>query len=185
MANIDQKSIGKILVASSFILIILLIFVKLNLDKEGAFLCKVVAESPTLTMEQCPAHENIASWYVLAAFVIALLIFGSGIFMIFKPIKKEIAEIREISAKKKKEAGTTESISKAEKADISKISKFDEREKKVYELLVQKDGSMYQSDIMKETGLTKVQLTRILDRMEGKKLIERQRRGMTNIVILN
>jgi uncharacterized membrane protein len=44
---------------------------------------------------------------------------------------------------------------------------------------------MYQSDLVKETKLTKVKITRILDKMEAKKIIKRQRRGMTNIVFLD
>ena len=43
---------------------------------------------------------------------------------------------------------------------------------------------MYQSDVMKELELSKVKVTRILDRLEGKGILERKRRGMTNIVIL-
>lgn len=35
-----------------------------------------------------------------------------------------------------------------------------------------------------KTGLTKVKVTRILDRLEGREIIERKRRGMTNVVIL-
>ena len=43
---------------------------------------------------------------------------------------------------------------------------------------------MFQSDIAEKTGFDKVKVTRVLDRLEGKQLIERKRRGMTNIVIL-
>ena len=52
------------------------------------------------------------------------------------------------------------------------------------ELLLHGQGSAYQSDLIKETQLTKVKITRILDHLEGKQLIERKRRGMTNIIIL-
>ena len=64
------------------------------------------------------------------------------------------------------------------------MSKLDEEEKNIYHLLKQNNGSMYQSDIIKETNFSKVKTSRILDKMSGKGLIERQRRGMTNIVIL-
>ena len=39
--------------------------------------------------------------------------------------------------------------------------------------------------LIQETGFSKVQMTRILDRMEGRKIIERKRRGMTNVIILH
>ncbi|MBI4983154.1 MarR family transcriptional regulator [Candidatus Woesearchaeota archaeon] len=51
-------------------------------------------------------------------------------------------------------------------------------------LVLREQGSAYQSDLIKETRLTKVKVTRILDKLEGRGLIERKRRGMTNIVIL-
>ena len=33
------------------------------------------------------------------------------------------------------------------------------------------------------TGFGKVKITRVIDRLEGKNLIERRRRGMTNVVV--
>ena len=44
-------------------------------------------------------------------------------------------------------------------------------------------GSVFQSDIMKTTGFSKVKVSRLLDRLEQKGLIERKRRGMTNLVV--
>jgi uncharacterized membrane protein len=43
---------------------------------------------------------------------------------------------------------------------------------------------MYQSDLIKETEFSKVKITRILDKMESKDVIDRKRRGMTNIIVL-
>ena len=43
---------------------------------------------------------------------------------------------------------------------------------------------MFQSSLVNETKLSKVKVTRILDRLEGKSLIERKRRGMSNVIIL-
>ncbi|PIN87301.1 hypothetical protein COV19_00255 [Candidatus Woesearchaeota archaeon CG10_big_fil_rev_8_21_14_0_10_44_13] len=61
---------------------------------------------------------------------------------------------------------------------------LDNTEKKILDLVSRSEGSMYQSDIMKETGFSKVKVTRVLDRLEAKGLTERKRRGMTNIVVL-
>jgi uncharacterized membrane protein len=51
-------------------------------------------------------------------------------------------------------------------------------------IILRENGSVYQSDIVRETKQSKVKITRILDQLEGKGLIERKRRGMTNIVVL-
>lgn len=54
----------------------------------------------------------------------------------------------------------------------------------IFELIAKSDGSILQSELVKEAGLSKVKVTRILDKLEGKGLLERKRRGMTNVVIL-
>ena len=51
-------------------------------------------------------------------------------------------------------------------------------------LLLKNKGNMYQTDIIQKTNLNKVKITRILDSLEAQNLIERKRRGMTNIVVL-
>jgi len=50
--------------------------------------------------------------------------------------------------------------------------------------IIESDGSIIQSDLVERTKFNKVKVTRILDRLEGMNLIERRRRGMTNIVML-
>ena len=57
-------------------------------------------------------------------------------------------------------------------------------ERKVFDILAKSDGMVFQNDLVKQTGFSKVKITRVLDKLEGKKLIERRRRGMTNVIIL-
>lgn len=159
--SFNQKNMGLLLIGFSIVLVIILIFVKINMDSRGAFLCEVVSESPHLDMSECPAHQDNASWLIVGAFGVTFLVLGAGIYMIFMPSKREGQGPKKVD-----------------------ISKMDKEEKKIYDILNQNEGSMYQSDIIKETGLSKVSVTRILDKMEGKKLLERKRRGMTNIVLL-
>ena len=161
--NFNQKSIGSLLIALAFILLVTLVIVKINTDKEGAFLCELVEESPTLTMDECPAHESNTSWLLLISFGISFLILGAGMYLIFFPVNKELQDklLAEI--------------------DTSTLT---EEENKIYNLIKLNKGSIYQSDIMKQTQLSKVKVSRVLDRMEGKSILERKRRGMTNIVIL-
>ena len=57
-------------------------------------------------------------------------------------------------------------------------------EKLILEKLLDAQGTIFQSDLVEQTKLTKVKVTRLLDRLEGQGLIERKRRGMTNVVVL-
>ncbi|MGV8150860.1 MAG: helix-turn-helix transcriptional regulator [Candidatus Woesearchaeota archaeon] len=73
---------------------------------------------------------------------------------------------------------------KVEKKDYSKVLKdLSIEERYVMNRLIDAQGSVFQSDLV-DGSHTKVKVTRILDRLEGKGLIERKRRGMTNIVLL-
>jgi len=64
------------------------------------------------------------------------------------------------------------------------LEKLDSDERKVMEKILSNDGSIFQSQLVDDLDYTKVKITRILDRLEGKALIERKRRGMTNMIIL-
>jgi len=69
--------------------------------------------------------------------------------------------------------------------DFSKeIKEMNSEEKAIFDKIVEANGSIYQSDLVTKTGLTKVKVTRILDKLEGKALIERKRRGMTNVILI-
>lgn len=57
-------------------------------------------------------------------------------------------------------------------------------DKAVYDAVVKADGTIFQSDVMKQIGFSKVKTSRILDRLEAKGLVERRRRGMANLVVL-
>ena len=73
----------------------------------------------------------------------------------------------------------------AKKQDLERaLKELDAEEKKVYELISGSDGVVFQSDIVEKTGFPKVKITRILDRMEHRGLVERRRRGMSNIVLI-
>ena len=50
--------------------------------------------------------------------------------------------------------------------------------------LVSAQGAIFQSELVEKSGLNKVKVTRILDKLEARGLVERKRRGMTNVVIL-
>lgn len=58
------------------------------------------------------------------------------------------------------------------------------KEQKVYTTVLDADGVCPQSDIVDETDLSKASVSRALDSLETKNLVERKRRGMGNMVLL-
>jgi len=64
------------------------------------------------------------------------------------------------------------------------LKKLGGDEKGVYETLIGSEGVMFQSELVEQSGFPKAKVSRILDRMEAKGLLERKRRGMANAVVL-
>ena len=117
--------------------------------------------------ESCTMQVTIKTQKIISYSLIGLLILVGVFVSLFMKDKKVRGEAVLTEEEKKK-----------------KLEKLDEEEKKVMELVLQNQGSMYQSDLLKEMQMSKVKITRILDKLEGKGLVERKRRGMTNIVIV-
>ncbi len=158
------KALGAVIVVLSLVLLAALAFVKANTDTQAASLCGFY-QKENLNMENCPAHKSSTSWLITVLFGMGFAVLGIGAYLVF--------------------AGENISAAKAQKhaANVD-TDKMGEEEKKVFEALKQGSGSAYQSDLIKETGLSKVRVTRVLDKLESKGLVERKRRGMTNIVVL-
>ena len=115
--------------------------------------------------EVCPmASELPVQSY--AGFSLDFVIGGFGVFLVLKS-----RQIQRFQSEKKHDFEKT-------------LKELDGDEKKVYELISGSDGVVFQSDIVEKTGLQKVKVTRILDRMVHKGLVERRRRGMSNIVLI-
>jgi len=57
-------------------------------------------------------------------------------------------------------------------------------EREIYETILAADGVIPQSEIVNETDFSKATVSRSLDSLETKNLVERKRRGMGNTVLL-
>lgn len=66
--------------------------------------------------------------------------------------------------------------------EIAKTLKEDEQ--KIYRAIIEAGGIIEQSKLPEKTGLSKSSVSRALDLLESKGLVERKRRGMGNIVLL-
>lgn len=119
----------------------------------------------------CPMHATLMTQQIISFSLIGILALVS-IFIIFF-MKEEKTTIRIQDKQELSEEGKKK-----------KLQDLDNEERPVMDIILRENGSVYQSDIVKETKLTKVKTTRILDKLEGKGLIERRRRGMSNIIIL-
>jgi uncharacterized membrane protein len=116
----------------------------------------------------CTMYDTIRTqtWLSLSIVGIILIV---GLFIMFLKPKEKIV-IKQIKEKKKEQKINLEGL--------------DKDEKKVIELLQAESGAMFQSALMEKLEIGKVGMTRLLDKLEAKQIIERKRRGMNNIVVL-
>jgi uncharacterized membrane protein len=65
-----------------------------------------------------------------------------------------------------------------------KADRLADSEQTVYEAILEADGVLSQSEIVERTPLSKATVSRSLDSLEAKDLVERKRRGVGNVVLL-
>lgn len=154
----ENKTVGWIIAGIAIIMAVIVLIFNIGLKNIVGETC---THGPT-----CSMYDTIAvqTWISMAIVGVILLI---GIVLMFiKPKEKVI--VKTIKEKKKKKD----------------YSSLDKKEKEVVNLLVNEGNAMFQADLMEKLGIGKVGLTRLLDKLEAKQIIERKRRGMNNIVVL-
>ncbi len=126
----------------------------------------------TCTMDhlngQCPAYNTIQEQTYLSLAIVGVLVIIGVVLILSKPNERIV--IRKVKDKPLSIKALDESqLSKQEK-DILRI--------------VKDNKAVFQADLIDKVGISKVSMSRILDRLENRGFIERKRRGMNNIVVL-
>jgi len=151
----ENKHVGAIIVGISVIIgVIVWIF------NEG--LKKIVGDTCTHG-PTCSMFDTIAvqTWISLA---IAGVIFAIGLVIMFIKPKEKI-------------------ILKKEKKKKLDLSGLNHQEKEAVDLII-KEGGVFQRTLIEKMNIGKVGMTRLLDKLESKGIIERKRRGMNNFIAL-
>ncbi len=159
----ENKNVGWILLGVS-VLIIILIFLF------NSALTAAVKSSCSLqhgNTQSCEMFDSVTYQTYFALSIVGVLIIISLILIFSKPREKII--VKKIKEKK---------IEK--KIDLSS---FRPEERQIYNL-VKENNAIFQADLIEKTGFSKARMTRIVDKLEGRGLVERKRRGMTNVVVL-
>lgn len=157
----ENKHVGILIIGVAVLFFFIVMSFNAALEKVINDTC---TDGPT-----CPMHTSLSLQRVISYSLIGLLVLVGAFITFFMREKSLPLETKKtLSEEEKKRA----------------LENLDDEEKQVMNLVLREQGSIYQSDLIKDTQLTKVKVTRILDKLEGRGLIERKRRGMTNIVIL-
>lgn len=132
----------------------------------------VIKENIGLTCSHGPSCEmytdlRVQTWISLIIVGVVLII---GLFLVFaKESEKIILKTQTRTVKEKRKIN---------------LENLDSEEKKIVKILQKENGAIFQRTLMEKLNLGKVGMTRLLDKLEAKQVIERKRRGMNNIVVL-
>ena len=159
----ENRSVGWIMIGIS-ILIVFMVFLFNNTLMESVRNSCFIQHGD---VQSCEMYDSVNYQTYLALGIVGVLIVFS-LFLIFSKQSERIV-VKKIKEKK---------IQK--KVDLSS---FRQEEKQVYNL-VKENGATFQADLIEKTGFSKARMTRIIDKLEGSGLVERKRRGMTNVVVL-
>lgn len=110
-------------------------------------------------------YEHLpAEFYLSISFVVVMCVIGA--FLALKSQQKE-----------KMDQGLRMKLNEAKK-------KLKGDEKKIYEIVASNEGVIFQSELVEKAGYPKAKVSRILDKLEGKGLVERRRRGLSNVILI-
>lgn len=159
MMSITTKQVGIIVILIALLLLFVMVPLSFRMAEIGMSQCVHAANAACSIIGHIPLES-----YIGIASVIALA--GFGAFLMFKVQRYEKLS-REMLQK----------ISEAEK-------KLEGDEKAVYQIVADSGGALFQSEVVEKSSFGKVKVTRILDKLEAKSLVERRRRGMTNMILI-
>lgn len=154
----ENRNVGILIVGIAVVMAIIVLLFNSVLKENLNLTC---GHGPTCGMYQGVAVQTWISLSIIAVvFIIGLVI------MFTKPKEKII--IKKVKEKKKR----------------LNLSGLNKNEREAMKILQEENGAIFQKSLMEKLEIGKVGMTRLLDKLEAKQLIERKRRGMNNIVVL-
>ncbi len=154
----ENKHVGALIIGIAVIMVVLVLIFNFVLKSVVGQTCSMGAS--------CTMYSTISvqTWVSLS---ITAIVFILGLVIMFtKPKERIVVKIK----KEKKKKINLEGLNK--------------NEKEVVKILQNENGAVFQKALMEKLGVGKVGITRLLDKLEAKQIIERKRNGMNNIVVL-
>jgi uncharacterized membrane protein len=148
----------------------------------------ITVEGGTTEMEHAPSFFTYRD---VAVVVVSSLLAGASATYLLRPSSvpaseptSEEAENVEEDEEVRNGEGDVNVIEKRKQEWENYAEDLRNGEKEIYEVVLESDGVVQQSTIVEETDLSKSHVSRKLDVLESRELVERKRRGMGNVVVL-
>ena len=158
----ENKNVGWLLLGISA-LIILLIFLFYNITMSVVRNSRLIQHGD---VQSCEMYDSVNYQTYFALGIAGVLVLVSLFLVFSKPNEKIVVKkIKEHKIEKKVD-----------------LSSFRPEEKQAYNL-VKENGAIFQADLIEKTGFSKARMTRIIDKLEGSSLVEKKKKGMTNVFV--
>jgi len=156
-----NKNVGYLIIGIAIVMAIIVLLFNGLIKQNIGLTC---SHGPTCEMY---TDLRVQTWISL---IIVGVVFIIGLFLIFaKENERVILQTKTRTIKEKRKIN---------------LENLDGEEKKIVKMIQDENGAIFQRTLMEKLGIGKVGMTRILDKLEAKQVIERKRRGMTNVVVL-
>ncbi|MGV8142077.1 MAG: helix-turn-helix transcriptional regulator [Candidatus Pacearchaeota archaeon] len=156
------KHIGWLMIGIAVILVGIVFLFKSSLEQYIYTTCPLLHDTGAT---ECPATRTLNQQAYLAYFLVSVIAMIGIVLSTIKPEQRIIIK----KVKEKKINIDTKDLSSEEKQILN---------------ILLKERTIFQADLIEKTQMNKAKVTRILHRLESKNLVERKRRGLTNIVVL-
>jgi len=156
----ENKHVGFIILGIAIVLIFIIFLF------QGALKDIVTASCGLPHAASCPMNQTIKQQTWLSLGIVGILIIIGAVLVFNKPKEKIVTKM--VKEQKKK-------------IDMASL---EPKEREIVKILENENGTIFQATLMEKLGTGKVGLTRLLDKLEAKQIIERKRRGMNNVVVL-
>ena len=158
----ENKQVGYLILGISVLIIFLIFLFNSTLNEAVRNNCLFQHGD----VESCEMFDTVNKQTYFSLSIVGILVIFAFVMIFTKP--KEKIVIKKFKEKKRK-------------LDLGGL---DNKEKQVIKILESENGTIFQAELMEKLSTGKVGITRLLDKLEAKQLIERKRRGMNNIVVL-
>ena len=159
---ISSQKLGITITSICLVMIILLFLLGMQYQSKQKEMCEnTCAADGNHNMTSCPYHQQDNTLLVLGIVsILTAFVGGIGAYLIFK---------------------TNERLLEEKEYDLTALN---DEEKNIFLFVKEHPEGIYQSELVTQFNLSKVRMTRILDTLERRELIERKRRGMTNLIVV-
>jgi uncharacterized membrane protein len=154
----ENKKVGLIVIGIAILMAVIVIIFNFTLKDITSQSCSMGTS--------CSMYKSITIQTLVSLSITAIILIIGLVIFFSKPKEKIVVKI------------------KHEKKKKLNLDGLDKKEKDVIDILQKENGAIFQSTLMEKLEIGKVGITRLLDKLEAKQLIERKRRGMNNIVVL-